>query len=58
MEPIRILQENVIMDPGGIESLLMNLYTGVQTCALPICYTGLTKERMMMKSKKWVEKSI
>lgn len=26
MEPIRILQENVIMDPGGIESLLMNLY--------------------------------
>lgn len=25
-EPIRILQENVIMDPGGIESLLMNLY--------------------------------
>lgn len=26
MKPIRILQENVIMDPGGIESLLMNLY--------------------------------
>ncbi len=26
MEPIRVLQENVIMDPGGIESLLMNLY--------------------------------
>lgn len=26
MELIRVLQENVIMDPGGIESLLMNLY--------------------------------
>ena len=26
MEPIRVLQENVIMDPAGIESLLMNLY--------------------------------
>lgn len=26
MEPIRVLQENVIMNPGGIESLLMNLY--------------------------------
>ena len=26
MKPIRILQENVIMNPGGIESLLMNLY--------------------------------
>lgn len=26
MEPIRILHENVIMDPGGIEALLMNVY--------------------------------
>ena len=26
MEPIRILHENVIMDPGGIETLLMNVY--------------------------------
>lgn len=26
MEPIRILHENVIMDPGGIEALLMNIY--------------------------------
>lgn len=26
MEPIRVLHENVIMDPGGIETLLMNLY--------------------------------
>ena len=26
MEPIGVLQENVIMDPAGIESLLMNLY--------------------------------
>lgn len=26
MEPIRVLHENVIMDPGGIETLLMNVY--------------------------------
>ena len=26
MEPIRVLHENVIMDPGGIEALLMNVY--------------------------------
>lgn len=26
MGPIRILHENVIMDPGGIEALLMNVY--------------------------------
>lgn len=26
MEPVRILHENVIMDPGGIEALLMNVY--------------------------------
>lgn len=26
MEPIRVLQEDVILDPGGIEVLLMNLY--------------------------------
>lgn len=25
-KPIRILQDNVIMDQGGIESLLMNVY--------------------------------
>ena len=26
MEPIRVLHEDVILDPGGIETLLMNLY--------------------------------
>ena len=26
MEPVRVLHENVIMDPGGIEALLMNVY--------------------------------
>lgn len=26
MEPIRVLHEDVILDPGGIEALLMNLY--------------------------------
>lgn len=26
MEPMRVLHENVIMDPGGIEALLMNVY--------------------------------
>lgn len=26
MEPIRVLQEDVLLDPGGIEVLLMNLY--------------------------------
>ena len=26
MKPIRILHENVIMDPGGIEALIMNVY--------------------------------
>lgn len=26
MKPIRVLHENVIMDPGGIEALLMNVY--------------------------------
>lgn len=26
MAPIRVLHENVIMDPGGIEALLMNVY--------------------------------
>jgi len=26
MEPIRILHENVIMDPGGIETQLMRIY--------------------------------
>lgn len=29
MEPIRILHENVIMDVGGIECLLMNLYRNI-----------------------------
>lgn len=31
MEPIRVLHENVIMDPGGIETLLMNLYRHIDT---------------------------
>ncbi len=26
MEPVRVLHEDVILDPGGIEALLMNLY--------------------------------
>ena len=26
MEPIRVLHENVVMDMGGIENLLMNIY--------------------------------
>lgn len=26
MEPVRVLHEDVIMDPGGVESLLMNVY--------------------------------
>ena len=26
MEPIRVLYENVVMDMGGIENLLMNIY--------------------------------
>ena len=26
LEPIRVLHENVIMDPGGIETLIMNIY--------------------------------
>lgn len=26
MEPVRVLHENVIMDPGGIEALIMNVY--------------------------------
>lgn len=29
MEPIRVLHENVIMDVGGIECLLMNLYRNI-----------------------------
>lgn len=34
MEPIRILHENVIMDPGGIESLLMNIYRNIDRSKL------------------------
>lgn len=29
MEPIRILHENVVMDMGGIENLLMNIYRNI-----------------------------
>lgn len=29
MEPIRVLHEDVILDPGGIEALLMNLYSHI-----------------------------
>ena len=29
MEPIRILHENVIMDPGGIETQLMRIYRNI-----------------------------
>ena len=34
MEPIRVLQEDVIMDMGGIEVLLMNLYRHIDREAL------------------------
>ncbi|MFQ7120202.1 MAG: hypothetical protein ACLRPW_09625 [Intestinibacter sp.] len=29
MEPIRVLHENVVMDMGGIENLLMNIYRNI-----------------------------
>lgn len=29
MEPIRVLHENVILDPGGIEAMIMNIYRNI-----------------------------
>ncbi|MCD7855839.1 MAG: glycosyltransferase family 1 protein [Clostridiales bacterium] len=40
MEPIRILHENVIMDPGGIEALLMNVYRHIDRDKVQFDFMG------------------
>ena len=46
MEPIRVLHNIVLMDAGGIETLVMNLYRHIDK--EPVSYTHLTLPTILL----------